>query len=280
MQAHDYDGNTLRYLDVGQGEPILFIHNAGVSHRLWDYQISHFQEYRRVIAPDLLGYGESDKPQKLYTGEDYVAQVESLVSALQLKKFDLVGCCLGGAIAIEYARRHPGQIRTLSVVTATTPKTISSGLLGPIENTIPPSSRLRRWLGRIAETWLVRRLMSYVFQKVQCGAVALTDQEFRSYVKGVYTSSGQWRVFANTDYSSFRALENCELPPDFPPFLMLWGKNNAILRANAGSRLAESLKPDFFEVWDACGYMLMREQSEQTNTRLEAFMNQTDRLDA
>ena len=275
MRSLDYDGNQLKFVDRGSGDPIVFLHNGALSHRLWDHQLDHFERTRRVISPDFLGHGESDRPRRIYTADDFVSQVEHLVDHLGLRTFDLVACCLGGGVALEFARRHPDRVRTLSVITAATPKTIASSFLGPFERITWPGSPTREAAWRAFETRPGRWLLSRLFLRMQCGARALADSSFREHALRMYFSDGEWRVFCSADYSGFAHLDDFRKPDDFPPTLLMWGCDNRILRAKAGRELAAVIEPDRSEFWDGCGYMLMRERPDDTNRVLAEFIAQS-----
>jgi pimeloyl-ACP methyl ester carboxylesterase len=271
MPISHYADSRVRFVDRGSGEAVVFLHNGALGHRLWDCQLQHFARSRRVIAPDFLGHGGSDRPEKLYTADDFVGQLGHLIDELGLDTFHLVGCCLGGAVALEYARRHPTQVRTLSLVTATTPNVIASGFFGPFERLTRPGTAPRDLLWRALETPPGRRIMSAAMSRWQCGARALADQSFREYVEGLYRSPGEWRVFCNVDYRTFAHLDSFRRPAGFPPTLVLWGAENPIIKAHAGRELAARIGADRTEFWDGCGYMIMRERPTETNRLLEEF---------
>jgi pimeloyl-ACP methyl ester carboxylesterase len=268
MDVMQYRERRLRFVDRGTGEPIVFIHNGAVSHRLWDHQLAHFERSHRVVAPDLLGCGDSDRPNIVYTAEDYVEQVERLIDHLELECFHLVGCCLGGGVALEVARRQPRRLQTLSMITVTTPKVIASGPFGPFERVSKPGSRVRNYLARACETAPGRFAMSRAFCRWQCGPRALEDASFKDHVRRLYHSEGQWRVFCNTSYEGFAHLDAFSKPEGFPPTLLMWGERNPFLKAWAGRELAAALEPDRVEFWDDCAYMLMRERPADTNAVL------------
>lgn len=272
MQAIDFNGASLRYVDRGSGDPIVFLHNGALSHRLWDLQLAHFERTHRVVAPDFLGHGESDRPRGIYTADEFVSQVERLVDHLEITRFDLVGCCLGGGVALEVARRHPARVRTLSLVTAVAPKTIASGIFGAFERITRPGSPAREVAWRAFESRAGRRVMSRMFLRLQCGPRALADESFRDHALRMYSSEGEWRVFCNVDYSSFTELDHFDKPPAFPPALVMWGNDNRILRASAGRDLAAAIESERNEFWDGCGYMIMRERPSDTNRALEDFI--------
>jgi pimeloyl-ACP methyl ester carboxylesterase len=277
MRSIDCDGATLRYVDSGSGEPIVFLHNGALSHRLWDYQLAHFERSHRVVAPDFLGHGASDRPRRIYTADDFVRQVELLTDHLDLGTFDLVGCCLGGGVALEFARRHADRVRTLSLVTVATPKTIASGVFGRFEHITWAGSPTREAFWRACENPAGRWVMSRAFMRVQCGPRALADAAFREHVLRMYFSDGEWRVFCNVDYSSFAELDQFRKPPGFPPTLVMWGNDNRALRASAGREVTAAIEPERSEFWDGCGYMIMRERPRETNRVLEEFVGQEGR---
>jgi pimeloyl-ACP methyl ester carboxylesterase len=272
MDVMQHRGHRLRFVDRGSSEPIVFLHNGALSHRLWDYQLAHFEQARRVVAPDFLGHGASDRPRRIYTADDFVGQVERLVDHLDLTSFDLVGCCLGGGVAMEFARHHPDRVRTLSLITVATPKTIASGIFGPFERLSWPGSPAREAAWRACENRPGRWVMSRAFMRVQCGPRALTDASFREHALRMYFSEGEWRVFCNVDYSSFAELDHFRKPAAFPPTLVMWGNENRALRASAGRELAAAIEPERSEFWDGCGYMIMRERPSETNRVLEEFI--------
>jgi pimeloyl-ACP methyl ester carboxylesterase len=274
MDVMHYRGHRLRFVDRGSGEPIVFVHNGAVSHRLWDYQLAHFERSHRVVAPDLLGHGESDRPDIVYTAEDFVEQVEQLVDRLELERFHLVGCCLGGGVALELARRQPERLQTLSLITVTTPRVIASGPFGPFERISKPGSRMRNFLASMCEGPVARFAMSRAFYRWQCGPRVLEDASFKDHVRRLYLREGEWRVFCNYDLHGFAHLDAFSKPEGFPPTLLMWGEKNPFLKASAGRELAAVLEPDRMEFWDDCGYMLMRERPADTNAVLAEHFDQ------
>ena len=60
-------GSKMHYIDVGEGDPILFLHGNPTSNYLWRNVIPHLEGQGRLIAPDLIGMGKSDKPNIDYT---------------------------------------------------------------------------------------------------------------------------------------------------------------------------------------------------------------------
>lgn len=111
------DGLRLHYLDVGEGEPVVFIHGSGPGasgHSNFKQNHPVFAEAGyRVIVPDLPGYGASDKPETVYSLDFFVAALRGLLDALDVQRCVLVGNSLGGAIAIQLALDEPRRVSRL-----------------------------------------------------------------------------------------------------------------------------------------------------------------------
>ncbi len=270
MKEFRFRGHRVAYIDEGSGAPIVFCHNGGISHRLFDHQIAHFRDARRVIAMDWLGFGASDKPDIAYDADLYVAQLEALIGHLKLERFDLVGCCVGGSIGIFYALAHPEKVRSLTVITIATPATTRPGILG---GSLFKVGSLKYWVQRICGSSFLGRWFYWpAFQKRQLGQTALQDTDFRDHVRRNYATPGVGRAFAAYDYMSHEILDTVDRPQDFPPLLVIWGEDNTVLHAKEGRQLAAHWRADETLFVPGCGYMVMREAPDLVNRTIEDFL--------
>jgi 3-oxoadipate enol-lactonase len=101
---------------LGQGELLLFLHDAGGNGNLFRHQLDYFGGRHSAVAPDLPGHGRSGATEGLGTFDAHVAFVSSFADRLALRPFVFVGVGLGGAVALEYALRHPERVRGLVLV--------------------------------------------------------------------------------------------------------------------------------------------------------------------
>ena len=110
-------GITTNYHDVGDGFPALFIHGSGPGVSAWAnwrLVMPALSERLRVIAPDMAGFGFSERPAGIrYDLDTWVAQAIRLLDALGLEQADVVGNSFGGALALAMAIRHPQRVRRL-----------------------------------------------------------------------------------------------------------------------------------------------------------------------
>lgn len=111
------NGVNLSYTEQGSGEPtLLFVHGWCCSHLFWGHQLPEFAERYRVIAVDLRGHGESDKPDQDYTIAGFVDDLLWLMGELRLRQPVIVGHSMGGVIAFNLARRDPQAVRAIVLV--------------------------------------------------------------------------------------------------------------------------------------------------------------------
>jgi pimeloyl-ACP methyl ester carboxylesterase len=113
------DGVKLAYVDAGSGDPALvFIHGWCCSHIHWRDQIPEFSQRHRVIAVDLRGSGESDKPDQDYDIAGFADDVAWLVGEIGLERPILIGHSMGGVIILNLLRQDPNVARAAVLVDA------------------------------------------------------------------------------------------------------------------------------------------------------------------
>lgn len=109
-----YD-TTMAYIDVGTGEPVVFLHGNPTSSYLWRNIIPHLEGQRRCLAPDLVGMGSSGKlPGGSYRFVDHARYLDAWFDALDLHAaITLVLHDWGSALGFHWAQRHPDRIKGL-----------------------------------------------------------------------------------------------------------------------------------------------------------------------
>jgi len=106
-------GARIHYERTGEGLPVIFLH-AGIGDlRMWEPQVEAFAKHFDVIRPEVRGFGKSELPPARWS---WVADLLGLMDQLDLKPSHLVGCSLGGMLAIDFALEHPERISKLVLV--------------------------------------------------------------------------------------------------------------------------------------------------------------------
>ena len=109
-------GNRIRYLDSGSGSVILLLHGLGGYASKWHDVTKILSESYRVIAPDMVGYGLSDKPVADYTPDFFVEFLDGFIRATGIGRSHIVGASLGGQVAAMFAAGHRRNVSKLVLV--------------------------------------------------------------------------------------------------------------------------------------------------------------------
>jgi pimeloyl-ACP methyl ester carboxylesterase len=108
---------------TGEGPPLLLLHGLGGSGRYWAGLAPLLAGNRTLIAPDLAGFGRSDKPHVDYTRDFHLDALDSLLTALHVEGLaDVAGHSMGGILAALLARRRPAMVASLAVIASPFPR--------------------------------------------------------------------------------------------------------------------------------------------------------------
>ena len=113
LQLH---GHRVAYRLEGSGPPIVLVHGITSSSATWERVMPALAEHHTVIAPDLLGHGESAKPRGDYSLGAYASGVRDLLIALGHERATFVGHSLGGGVAMQFAYQFPERCERLVLV--------------------------------------------------------------------------------------------------------------------------------------------------------------------
>jgi haloalkane dehalogenase len=105
----------LSYRELGSGPPVVFLHGNPLSSRVWRGVLPSVAQRHRCLAPDLIGMGDSGKPNIAYRFADHAQYLDAWFNALGLGEVALVGYDWGGVLAMDWAARHPERVRGLAV---------------------------------------------------------------------------------------------------------------------------------------------------------------------
>ena len=111
-------GHRVNFTIAGQGPPVVLIHGVAGRAAQWDQIVELLAENHTVVAPDLLGHGDSAKPRGDYSLGAHASGIRDLLVGLNVERTTVVGHSLGGGIAMQFAYQFPERCERLVLVSS------------------------------------------------------------------------------------------------------------------------------------------------------------------
>lgn len=221
----------LAITERGEGEPVVLLHGFPELGYSWRHQLPALESAGfHAVAPDLRGYGESDRPEgvEAYALPSLAGDIAGLIRALGHESAHLVGHDWGGSIAWVMASRQPGMVRSLSILNS--PHPIASAEARRI-----PEQQRKSWymllfqFAGIAEAWLsgddFANLRTFVFDDAAPGTF---DEEDRARYIAALSRDGALTAALNYYRANIPPASWLRPPPDLPPVevptMIIWGQ--------------------------------------------------------
>ncbi len=115
------NGVKIHYVVGGSGEPLLLVHGFGQNWYMWNRLLPELSKHFTVVAPDLRGVGESDKPAGGYDKKTMATDLHELVKKLGYKSINLAGHDIGLMVAYAYAAQYPAEVKKVALMDALLP---------------------------------------------------------------------------------------------------------------------------------------------------------------
>jgi pimeloyl-ACP methyl ester carboxylesterase len=269
-------GHEVSYRMAGEGPLVVLVHGLAGSSMTWRDVLPRLADRFTVVAPDLLGHGQSAKPRGDYSLGAYASGIRDLMVALDLERGTFVGHSLGGGVAMQLAYQFPERCERLVLV--------ASGGLGREVNpllravTLPGAEYV---LPLVLTPWLRLRAESVgsFIQRVGWRPGTTLNQVWRSYTT-LTTREGQ-QAFVHTvrsviDVSGQRvsALDRLYLAAEVPTLIM-WGDHDRIIPVEHARTAHEAIPGSRLEIRPGAGHMLPSEDPEWFTEALLEFLDST-----
>lgn len=267
----------LHYVDAGQGPPVFLLHGFPEFWFAWRKQIPVLAQYYRVIAPDLRGYGDSEKPPIGYDKRTMATDIYQLMHHLGYGRIALIGHDRGARVATRFAKDYRSAIDRL-VVLDNIPTRI-------IMQTLNAERARRQWfflfnqIRDLPEALIAGReeiWLRYFFRTWSYNPEMMSDEEVAVYVKA-YSQPGALRGAFNDYRAAPEDVAQDEADADQLidcPTLVLWGADSEVVPALF----------DVMQIWSSmahnvrgaaiphCGHLPPEEQPNVVNKELLTFL--------
>lgn len=251
------NGRRIHYHDIGQGEPVIFLHGGGQGAggwTNWQHNLDVFAKAGyRAIAPDAFGYGLSSKPEDgSFDFQTLMDCFEALLAHLKLDKVTLVGNSMGGAMSIRFATDHPERMRKLVVM--------GPGGVAPMERyAAMPAIQMLKQLGQ-EEGGLTKEKIRRFLEFMAYSKADVTDQLVNERHEVAVTQPPRvFRTLSIPDMSDrLPILKNM-------PTMVLWGRDDKACPADLGMHILNHCDKGQLIVFSECGHWVQYEKATLFN---------------
>lgn len=269
-------GYRRAYLRAGRGPAVLLIHGIGDNARTWQDVIPRIARGRTVVAPDLLGHGESDKPRGDYSVAGYACGMRDLLTILGIDRATVVGHSLGGGVAMQFAYQFPHRCERVVLVST---GGVGSDLHPVLRAASVPGagaalSLLSTWPAR-GLGWMVARTLRVLgtdagrdaddlMRVIQSLEAPTARAAFLRTLRSAVDGRGQ----------SITMLDRCYLAAGMPS-LIIWGDHDAVIPVAHAGVLHEAMPGSRLEIFPDAGHFPHHADPARFRAVLEDFLTTT-----
>ena len=261
----DANGIKTNYLEAGKGDPVVLIHGSGpgvTSYANWRLVLPALAENFRVLAPDMVGFGFSERPANIQYGvQTWADQVVGLMDTLELPTAHLVGNSFGGAIALRIATQHPDRVGKLV-------------LMGSMGVPFPITEGLERVWGYEPSFENMRKVLDVFAYSRDLVNDELAEVRYRGSIQPGFQESfaamfpaprQRWVEAMCTPEDDIRRLPHRTL--------IVHGREDQVIPVQTSLRLMELIDNADLSVFSHCGHWSMIERTKDFNRNVSEFFS-------
>lgn len=266
----DIDGHQMHYIDEGTGPVILFSHGTPEWSFGWRDLVQELKSQFRCIAPDLLGFGLSDKPDDAdYSVRAHANRLEQFIDKLQLHDFNIVANDFGLGIALASAIRKPERVQKISIF---------NGWMWPLDTDphyAKPARVMKTWFGRL----LYLRFnapVNFIMPAAFGDKKKLTKEAHQHYKKALSSPSERRAAYAFAGELLAAGPFWADLWQNLShisnkPFLIFWGMKDTFVPPYELKKWEKALPNARVVRFENAGHFCQEEEPEKMAAELRAF---------
>ncbi len=240
-------GVRLRVAEDGEGDPVVLLHGLFMDHRTWDGVIAALRDDFRLVAPDLPGSGDSEKPppSRFPYGIDAFAEtVADLYAGLALGRAALVGHALGGAVALTVAARHPELVSRLVLIDT---------LCYPAPPDLSRRIALLPLVGGFVfkQLWGRSTFRAFFRDTMLSPRAQVSNERIDRYYDAFSEPAARGSALATLRNTADTRAVVAQTSRVHTPTLVVWGRADRVSPAGFGQRLAKEIRGAGFELMNA-----------------------------
>lgn len=263
-QTIDAGGILTHYHDAGDGDPVILLHGSGPGVSAWanwQHNIPALAQRYRVIAPDIVGFGYTERPADVYYSlKTWERHVWSFLDALGIEKASLVGNSLGGRIGLAMAGRHPERLDRMVLMGAPgVGMTLTPGLKA-LREYQPSEENMRRML-----------LGCFAVDPAIITAELVKERYEASVAPGAFEAYRDM-FFSDRHAGGQLGITEDEVRKVTTRTLLLHGREDKVVPVEVAWNMVRLLPDADLSVFARCGHWTQIERSADFNTLVAAFL--------
>ena len=268
FSAVQTDAGRISTMQAGSGAPVVLLHGLGATKASFLPTVAALAPDHRVIAIDLPGFGDSDKPLRApYHAPYFAGAVVALLDALGLERADVVGNSMGGRVAIELGLRHPDRVRRLALL-APSLAWLRDRPWAPLLRLVPPQLGALQPAPRPLVEAIVRRAIPGAADGWTAAGV---DEFLRSYL----TPNGRAAFYAAARNIYLEEPHGekgfwTRLPSLEAPSLFVWGRMDQVVPIRFAEHVRRAL-PKARHLELNCGHVPQLERPKVVHDAIHGF---------
>ncbi|PWR17520.1 alpha/beta fold hydrolase [Zavarzinia aquatilis] len=259
------DGIDTNYHDLGTGQPVLMIHGSGPgvsAYANWRLNMGPLAAARRVLAPDMLGFGyTATPPGTQFSMERWISHLIGFIDALELGPVDVVGNSFGGALALALAARAPDRVRRLVLMGAAGVDFPLTAGLDAVWGYEPSIETMRRLIGIFS--YDPTRATDDLVRMRHAASIRPGVQE--SFAALFPAPRQRWVTALATPEAAIAAIDK--------PALILHGREDRVIPPGNALRLFDLLPRAELHMFGRCGHWTQIEHAARFNSLVNDFLS-------
>jgi pimeloyl-ACP methyl ester carboxylesterase len=279
LQFRTIHGYKRAYRIAGSGPAILLIHGIGDNSTTWNTIQAKLAQRFTVIAPDLLGHGQSDKPRADYSVAAYANGMRDLLSVLEIERVTVVGHSLGGGVAMQFAYQFPHLVDRLILVgaggvtkdvnlalrLASLPMGSEALALLRLPLVLPAVQAAGRILGMTLGTTGLGNDLAYVLRILDDLPEPTASSAFTRTLRAVVDWRGQIVTM----------LDRCYLTQAIP-VLIIWGTRDVIVPVRHAWMAHSAMPGSRLEIFEGSGHFPFHDDPARFIDVVQRFIDTTE----
>lgn len=282
LQFRTIHGYRRAFRIAGSGPALLLIHGVGDNSKSWETVHAQLAQRFTVIAPDLLGHGESDKPHADYSLPAFANGMRDLLAVLGIERVTVVGHSFGGGVAMQLAYQYPQLVERIVLVSAggvaqdvslalrLAAMPLGAEALGVLR--APGVMPTIRRVGRAVQTMLGSTRFGRDAAEVVALLEGFLDRDglaaFASALRSVVDARGQYVTMLDRSYLVKSV-----------PVQIIWGEDDLIIPVDHAHTAHAAMPGSRMEIFEGTGHMPFHDHPDRFVEVVERFVDSTRAAD-